>query len=85
MSFETELLDGVAAVVREAGAIIKDHANKPRDIRFKGRIDLVTATDLAVEEFLREKLAKLLPGSCFLAEETSPNAVLEENTWIIPP
>lgn len=85
MSFETTLLDAVVSIARDAGEIIKDHANKPRDIYFKGRIDLVTATDIAVEEFLREKLAKLLPGSSFLAEESSPDAELSENTWVIDP
>jgi myo-inositol-1(or 4)-monophosphatase len=85
MSCEVELLDGIVSVVREASEIIKDHAKILRDIHFKGRINLVTATDIAVEEFLREKLAGLLPGSSFLAEETSPDTDLAENTWIIDP
>ncbi|SBV94290.1 Inositol-phosphate phosphatase [uncultured delta proteobacterium] len=79
------LLADVVAVAREAGAILCDHARKPRDIHHKGRIDLVTATDVAVERFLREKLADVLPGSHFLAEESSPDAVLQENTWVIDP
>lgn len=81
----TELLKKVAAIVGEAGEIIRDHAAKPRDIRYKGRIDLVTATDLAVEDFLRGKLADLVPGSSLLAEEGSPEASVVENTWIIDP
>lgn len=79
------LLDDVVAVVRESGAIICEHARRPRDIHHKGRIDLVTGTDLAVEEFLRAKLSGVLPGSRFLAEESSPGAPLLENTWVIDP
>ena len=81
----TALTADVAAIAREAGGIVRDHARKPRDIHYKGRIDLVTATDLAVEEFLRERLAALVPGSFFLAEEGSPTAALGQNTWIIDP
>lgn len=83
--FESELLAGAVAIVRDAGEIIKDGAKRPRSIHFKGRADLVTDTDIAVEEFLRERLGLLLPQSSFLAEEGSPEAVLAENTWIIDP
>ncbi|MCC8195045.1 MAG: inositol monophosphatase, partial [Deltaproteobacteria bacterium] len=79
------LLAEVISISREAGAIIAEHAQKPRDVHHKGRIDLVTATDVAVENFLRDKLQRLLPGSHFLAEESSPDAPLLENTWIIDP
>ena len=79
------LLADVTAIAREAGAILREHAQKPRDIRHKGRIDLVTATDVAIEEFLYAKLGALLPGSHFLAEESSPDAPLHENTWVIDP
>ena len=81
----TALLADVVAVAREAGSIIREHNRHPRDIRHKGRIDLVTATDVAVEDFLRKKLGTVLPGSRFLAEESSPDAPLEENTWVIDP
>ncbi len=81
----TSLLAGTVAIVRQAGAIIAQHAEKPRDIRHKGRIDLVTATDLAVEAFLKENLGRLLPGSSFLAEESSATAELKDDTWIIDP
>ena len=79
------LLADVVIAVQEAGDIIVEHAKLPRDIRYKGRIDLVTATDVAVENFLRQRLSEVLPGSHFLAEESSPEAPLKENTWIIDP
>lgn len=85
MSSLAALLTDVVTAVQEAGDIIRDHAKRPRDIHYKGRIDLVTATDVAVEDFLRRRLSAILPGSRFLAEESSPTAGIEENTWIIDP
>ena len=58
-------------IVRRSGAIIRDHWSRPRCVRHKGSIDLVTETDLAVEAFLKEKLAVLLPEASFMAEESS--------------
>lgn len=85
MNTKTALLTEVARIAREAGDIIRAHAAKPREVHHKGRIDLVTATDLAVEAFLRDRLAALVPDSSFLAEESSPEAELADNTWIIDP
>ncbi|WP_415712974.1 inositol monophosphatase family protein [Maridesulfovibrio sp.] len=79
------LLEKATAAVLEAGEIIREAYNKPKKIKHKGRIDLVTETDLAVENFLKVKLSELLPDSSFLAEETSGNAELIDRTWIIDP
>lgn len=79
------LLEETKRIVLAAGEIILDHWDKPKDIRRKGRIDLVTQTDLAVEAFCKEKLADLLPGCSFLAEESSGKAALGPPTWIIDP
>lgn len=79
------LLEEAKQAVLEAGKIIKENSRKPKNIKHKGRIDLVTETDLAVEQFLKEKLSKILPGSSFLAEETSGDAQLVDRTWIIDP
>ena len=73
-------------IVRRSGEIIRAHWSGPRHVRHKGSIDLVTETDLAVEAFLKEKLAALVPGASFMAEESSaaegdPGALC----WIIDP
>ena len=79
------ILDKASKIVLEAGSIIQEGWKKPKNIKRKGRIDLVTETDLAVELFLKEELSKILPGSSFLAEETAGNADLVDRTWIIDP
>ncbi|WP_147822747.1 inositol monophosphatase family protein [Salidesulfovibrio onnuriiensis] len=79
------LLESTVQAVSEVGSLIVEADGKPRNIRFKGKIDLVTDTDMAVELALKEKLERLVPGSSFLAEETAKDAELGDNTWIIDP
>lgn len=80
------LLQETADIAREAGRIISSRWEKARDIRKKGRIDLVTDTDLAVEAYLKKALAGLAPKAGFLAEESASSVeVGESKTWIIDP
>lgn len=79
------LLDSVQEVVRRAGNIILDHWEAPKDIEYKGRVDLVTQTDVAVESFLTRELSSLLPEATFLAEETASGNELSQTTWIVDP
>lgn len=79
------LLEQTLEAVKNAGRIITEHHQKPRNIRYKGRIDLVTETDVAVEEYLKVELSRIYPGSTFMAEESSTGAELGEATWIIDP
>ena len=73
-------------IVRRSGAIIRAHWSRPRRVRHKGSIDLVTETDLAVEAFLKEKLAVLLPEASFMAEESSASDQQPGPLcWIIDP
>lgn len=84
--FDTErILAGLNAVADKAGAIVREGAGRGRKIRHKGRIDLVTETDMAVETMLKTELAALLPGSDFLAEETAKDTKPGDLTWIIDP
>lgn len=79
------VMKGLEVIAREAGEVIIDASTKTKKIMHKGRIDLVTETDMAVEAMLKDRLAKLLPGSDFLAEETSKDTQPGELTWIIDP
>jgi myo-inositol-1(or 4)-monophosphatase len=73
------------AAVRDAGALIREHWDKPRTIRLKGRIDLVTETDVAVERALRVSLADILPQATFLAEEKTGENALSDCAWVVDP
>lgn len=74
--------------VRDAGRIILEQWKNPREITHKGRIDIVTQTDLAVEETLRKSLAAILPQAGFLAEESAgqpDRASLSDLCWVVDP
>lgn len=51
----------------------------------EGFANIVTSSDMAVQDFLKARLAKLLPGSGFLCEEEDRHDLSHEFTWIIDP
>ena len=86
MILNRDLIEDSVQAVRGAGEIILKAWDKPRNIRHKGRIDLVTDTDVAVEDSLKKSLGRLLPGSDFLAEESAGETELKDGpTWIVDP
>ena len=50
-----------------------------------GAANIVTSSDIAVQEFLCRRLSDLLPGCGFLCEEEDMHDLLHEYTWIIDP
>jgi myo-inositol-1(or 4)-monophosphatase len=80
-----QVLAGLEDIAARAGDIVVEASTRTRKVTHKGRIDLVTETDVAVEEMLKAELARLLPGSNFLAEETASATEPGELTWIIDP
>ncbi|QJB57734.1 inositol monophosphatase family protein [Pseudodesulfovibrio sp. zrk46] len=82
---EKKFCDDLVYILGKAGNIVIDASTQAKKVRHKGRIDLVTETDIAVEEMLKEELSRLLPGSDFLAEESAKDTPLGEFTWIIDP
>jgi len=80
------LLASAASAVLEAGEIIREHDRLPRRIRHKASPkDLVTETDVAVENFLRERLGPLVPEAGFLGEEGSSGRGLQGLAWVVDP
>ncbi|MBH1989044.1 MAG: inositol monophosphatase [Myxococcaceae bacterium] len=56
-------------VAREAGALIRELAQKPRYIEKKSRYDLVTDADRAAHTLIKERLLEQCPNSFVLSEE----------------
>ena len=55
-------------------------------IQEKGSVEnIVTTSDIAVQDFLTERLSKLIPGSGFLCEEEDLADLNHEYVWIIDP
>ena len=69
------MLEQIIPIVRKAGEIVLSARNIWSHTHEKtSAADLVTEYDLAVENFLKEKLPPLVPGSIFFGEEETENA-----------
>lgn len=79
------LVQQALQVITQSDAIFLEHWHKPRHIRHKGVIDLVTETDIAIENFLKEHLHALDPSASILAEESATALVPEGRCWVIDP
>jgi myo-inositol-1(or 4)-monophosphatase len=72
---ELEQFDAVAhAVVEEAAQFLRDAARTQPEIEYKSAIDLVTATDRAVEELVTTRLRAAFPDHLMVGEEGSSGA-----------
>lgn len=69
-------------LVREAGRFVFDGSLRA-DIHTKGVADFVTAVDLKISTFLKEKLAELTPDIAFMSEEGEFRYA--EQVWILDP
>ena len=79
---EGVLQQNIEEIVREAASFM----TRDFTVSSKGTIaNQVTSSDVAVEGFLKEQLAKLLPGSGFIAEESGQEEGEAEYVWIIDP
>ena len=77
------LTENIISIVKEASAYMK---REGFSVKEKGSIEnIVTSSDLAVQEFLTGKLVGLLPGSGFLCEEEDLRDLNHEYVWIIDP
>ena len=76
-------LQDIIGIVREASTLM---VRGGFDVHDKGsRENIVTSSDLAVQHFLTEKLAALLPGCGFLCEEEDLSDLAHSDVWIIDP
>ena len=73
-------------VAREAGAILREYAGGPLDVREKGRrADLVTAADKASEALIKRRLLDAFPHASILGEETGTTHGTSDERWIVDP
>jgi len=79
------LLSDAASVVANAGRIVAANIDLDKEIRHKGRNDLVTEIDLKSEYYLKEHLNHILPRAEFMAEESASGDLPPGPVWIIDP
>lgn len=73
------------SAAKEAGDMLLDRFESAKDIRFKGRIDLVTEMDIMSEEIIVNTIKSNFPGHGIVAEEGSSIESESEYLWIIDP
>jgi len=80
---ESITLEQIVTTVREASRLmVRDGFT----VKEKGTLEnIVTTSDVAVQDFLTGRLAELLPGSGFLCEEEDLADLDHEYVWIIDP
>jgi myo-inositol-1(or 4)-monophosphatase len=82
------ILELAVRAAREAGAILQDHAERGFEIEHKGRINLVTAADLASEAHIKQLVHAHFPAHRVIAEESwdgQPNRDAATYCWVIDP
>jgi myo-inositol-1(or 4)-monophosphatase len=82
------LRDRLETAVREAGEIARVTSQRKFERWTKGRDKSpVSEADIAVNDFLRERLGTLLPDAGWLSEETEddPAARASERVWVVDP
>ncbi len=80
-----EIIGAAEAVVRAAGAYLKENLDSRADVRYKSEVDLVTKFDLGAQDILVGRLAALFPDHGFLAEEGLSRPGTSGYRWILDP
>ncbi len=81
----TSALDVARRCAEDAGRRALDGFRKPHNITVKGRGDLLTETDLAVERLVHEAIAEEFPDHGMLSEETASGAASDGWVWVVDP
>jgi myo-inositol-1(or 4)-monophosphatase len=72
-------------IARRAGEIALAAFRQPHEITVKGRGNVVTETDFAVERFIKEAIAEEFPDHRIVAEETAADGGFEGWCWVVDP
>jgi myo-inositol-1(or 4)-monophosphatase len=74
-------------IAREAGALLREAMDKPRQIEYKGAIDMVTQYDKQAEALIVAALRDAFPDHVIIGEEGTGDGVdtAGHYTWIIDP
>jgi myo-inositol-1(or 4)-monophosphatase len=78
---------GLAAAVREVGALAREAFGKPVKTWLKNKTSPVTEVDIAVDALLRLRLAAVVPAAAWLSEETDddPARLAAAQVWVVDP
>ena len=72
-------------IIKKAGKILKRGFYSEKELTFKGKKDLVTKYDVAVENYLKKEFSKYFPEFNIIAEESDNSKIEFNNSIIIDP
>ena len=75
----------ISALARDAGALLREMLDRPREIAHKQRQDLVTDADRASEALILERIRAAFPDAAILGEETGAHAGTGTERFIVDP
>lgn len=80
-------LEVAVEAAEEAGAIIAEAADRPKNISYKGEVDLVTETDKKAESVILARLRHHFPAHAIIAEETGASGAdaSAKYKWYVDP
>lgn len=78
-------LEVATEAAREAGEVLKAHFRQERQVKFKGRANIVTDVDLQSERCLKSLLQAEYPAHNILAEESKATSKNSSYRWILDP
>ncbi len=78
-------LDFITSVAREAGALLAERLDRPREISLKHKADLVTDADRASEALIVARIAATFPSAAILGEEGGVYAGSGNERFIVDP
>ncbi len=70
---------------QRAGEVIRERFLTDKEVRFKGRADIVTDVDLAAEKVILDLVRSEFPHFSILSEESNPIETGSPYTWVIDP
>ena len=80
-----KVMEAICPIMCEAGSLALTFHGKELAEEYKDDSSIVTQADRAVEAFLIDKLAAVVPEAHFLAEESGESGEQGEYQWIIDP
>jgi myo-inositol-1(or 4)-monophosphatase len=78
-------LNAAIEIAREAGTILREGFDRPKEISYKGEVDLVTESDKRSEKLVVARLRERFPDHGVVAEEGGGAAAVANYCWHVDP
>src|SRR5579863_4292290 len=81
----SQFLEVAIEIAREAGAILRDEFDRPKEISYKGEVDIVTESDRRSEALIISRLKKHFPEHAIIGEEGGRGGAHAKYCWHVDP